>query len=213
MERRLAIAISAPLTASRRISLILMACLISCGSLVTAQITKTGACPNYQTDRNFDVSTATELYGKTLYFSHTLPNTEDANHTCTKITFNSDHTFKYDYVDGDGILTYYDGRWSVFPTTVTNPGTIVLQFQYINILGSDMTGQTTLYALYSTAQKLLTLASCNVQPFNYHKEYLYTLATKEVASIPQYYDLLKSILIYLGTPNSRQLMKVTQDCF
>ncbi|XP_018018378.1 uncharacterized protein LOC108674909, partial [Hyalella azteca] len=102
-----------------------------------AQITKRGDCPNYQTSPRFKSSLIDKIGGTTYYIVLHLPNEREQNHTCSKIVFSTDNSFKYYYVDPAGVLTYYNGQWTAYPTSFTSPGRIALTFEYIDIMGSD----------------------------------------------------------------------------
>ncbi|KAF2366409.1 hypothetical protein FHG87_002833 [Trinorchestia longiramus] len=177
-----------------------------------AQLSKKGACPNYQTDRKFQLKLIEKVAGHTYYIIHRLPNEREANHTCSNIVFNADNSFKYYYVDANGILTYYNGQWTAEPTTLTSPGRISLRFEFIDIMGSDVTGLTELLILWSTGSLLFTTIHCKPGAIGYYEEYMYTLARGELLYLPKFADILESTLINTGTVNSQQLQAVPQTC-
>jgi len=172
-----------------------------------------GDCPSYQTDRTFDAATAEKIGGSTLHLTHALPGRLSYdNITCPTLSFKEDKTFRYQYRTKDGVLTYYDGQYDVTPTSHTAAGHIMMRFQYMNILGSNTRGELRLFVLYSTWGRLFTLAACTRPPLDRTSEYLFVLATQDIATAPAFAAHQKTELMRQGVPYADLLVPVPTTC-
>jgi len=172
-----------------------------------------GDCPTYQTDRAFDGAQAKKIVGATLHLTHALPGRLSYdNITCPTLLFKKDKTFRYQYRSKEGVLTYYDGQYEVTPSSYTAAGHLQLRFQYMNILGSDTRGELKLYVLYATWGKLFTVAACTRPPLDSSSEYLYVLATPDIARAASFAARQMQELQKQAVPHASLLLSVPTTC-